>query len=142
MTFESTKNHRSFLVGVGPAESIAEQRARVALEKAERDEQRQAELLELSSIRHTPGERIRLWERLHGLALPRDPNHHLLDMIAAATQLELPQVRERFGETTYEVTVRLDDGAMRVVQRSDGTRYAVGDRVRVTGSSGLDLVMN
>jgi hypothetical protein len=31
---------------------------------------------------------------MHGLPLPRDPNHNLLDVIAVATDLELAQVRE------------------------------------------------
>jgi hypothetical protein len=94
MTFESSNTGRPFLVGFNTGESIADQRARVAQEHAEREEHRQAELVELSSIRNAPGERIRLWERMHGLPLPRDPNHNLLSVIAAATHLELAQVLE------------------------------------------------
>lgn len=94
MTFEPTKAGRPFLVGFNPGESIAEQRARVAHEQAEREEHRQAELLEISSIQNAPSERIRLWERMHELALPSDPNHNLLDVIAAATDLDLAQIRE------------------------------------------------
>lgn len=52
-----------------------------------------------------------------------------------------PEMRERFGETTYEITVRLDDGATRFIQRNDGSRYQVGDRVRVGGTDGLELVV-
>jgi hypothetical protein len=94
MTFESTKSGRPFLAGFNTGESIAEQRARVALEHAEREEHRQAERVELSSSQNAPGDRIRLWERMHGLPLPRDPNHNLLDVIAVATDLELAQVQE------------------------------------------------
>ncbi len=46
------------------------------------------------SIRNTPGERIRIWERLHGLTLPRDPTHRLLAVVATATDLALEQVLE------------------------------------------------
>jgi hypothetical protein len=41
-----------------------------------------------------PSERIRIWERLHGLPLPRNPTHKLLNVIAAATDLQLEQVQE------------------------------------------------
>src|SRR5262249_61652049 len=36
-----------------------------------------------------------------------------------------PEMRERFRETTYEIAVRLDDGATRFIRRSDGTRFRV-----------------
>ncbi|MCW5604475.1 MAG: hypothetical protein KIT18_08025 [Burkholderiales bacterium] len=51
-----------------------------------------------------------------------------------------PEMRERFRETTYEITVRLDDGTMRFIQRNDGTRFMTGDRVRLTTADGLELV--
>ena len=44
-----------------------------------------------------------------------------------------PEMRSRFTETSYEITVRLDNGSYTVVQRSDGAQYRVGDRVRVQG---------
>jgi outer membrane lipoprotein SlyB len=52
-----------------------------------------------------------------------------------------PEMRERFGETTYELVVRMDDGATRIVSRRDGTRFRAGDRVRSTGPGELDLVL-
>ena len=51
-----------------------------------------------------------------------------------------PEMRERFQETTYEIAVRIDDGAMRFVQRYDGTRYRVGDRVRLPGAGQIELL--
>ena len=51
-----------------------------------------------------------------------------------------PEMRERFRETTYEIAVRLDDSSVRFVQRPDGTRYRVGDRVRLAGAGQLELV--
>lgn len=51
-----------------------------------------------------------------------------------------PEMRERFQETSYEIAVRLDDGAMRFVQRYDGARYRVGDRVRIPAPGQLELV--
>ena len=44
-----------------------------------------------------------------------------------------PEMRSRFTETSYEITVRLDNGSYTVVQRSDGAQYRIGDRVRVQG---------
>ena len=45
-----------------------------------------------------------------------------------------PEMRERFTETTYEITVRLDSGGYTAVQRRDGSSFRVGDRVRVQGT--------
>jgi hypothetical protein len=94
MVFESRNSGRSFVPGLNAGESIADQRARIAHEHAEREERRQADLAEPSSLRNAPGERIRIWERMHGLALPRDPRHNLLSVIAIATDLEIEQVQE------------------------------------------------
>lgn len=50
-----------------------------------------------------------------------------------------PEMRERFTESTYEVTIRLDDGGYTMVQRADGASFRVGDRVRVRGTQ-LELL--
>ena len=39
---------------------------------------------------------------------------------------------ERFGANTYEITIRMDDGERKVLQRRDGTLFRVGDRVTVS----------
>ena len=52
-----------------------------------------------------------------------------------------PEMRERFQQTTYEIAVRMDDGATRFVQRGDGTRFRAGDRVRLAGTAGMELVV-
>jgi outer membrane lipoprotein SlyB len=51
-----------------------------------------------------------------------------------------PEMRERFQETTYEISVRLDDGSLRFLQRPDGTRYRVGDKVRLPGAGQIELL--
>ena len=51
-----------------------------------------------------------------------------------------PEMRERFQETTYEISVRLDDGSLRFLQRYDGTRYRVGDKVRLPGAGQIELL--
>jgi len=52
-----------------------------------------------------------------------------------------PEMRERFAETTYDIVVRLDGGGYTSLQRADGARYQVGDRVRVRGVQ-LELLSN
>ena len=79
---------------MNPGELPADYRVRLAEERAEAQERRRVELLELSSTAHSPDARIRAWERAHGLSLPRDAAHPVLVTVAAATRLTLEQVRE------------------------------------------------
>lgn len=44
-----------------------------------------------------------------------------------------PEMRSRFTETAYEITVRLDRGGVTTIERRDGASFRVGDRVRVHG---------
>ena len=67
---------------------------------------RRVELEELCSDLMTPEERIRAWERVHGLKLPRDPKHRILGAIALRTRLTLEQVQ----------AVQHDDAARRMVR--------------------------
>ncbi len=54
-----------------------------------------------------------------------------------------PEMYARMRDTTYEVTVKLDDGTFRFVRRPDaGAVFAVGDRVRWVGSDELELLVN
>ena len=40
-----------------------------------------------------------------------------------------PEMQTRLGETYYELTVAMDSGEKRTVQRKDGNRFHVGQRV-------------
>ena len=73
---------------------MMDHRARIAQEESERLERKQRELIEQSSERNTPAERIRIWERRHALTLPRATDHPLLAIVAAGTKLALHQVNE------------------------------------------------
>ena len=75
-----------------PGELNADYRARLAMEQTYAEERRRAELLELTATANTPDLRIRAWERTHGLTLPRNATHPVLNALAAATQLTLEQV--------------------------------------------------
>ena len=68
--------------------------ARIAREQIEEAERVQRERIEQSSESNTPAMRIRAWERLHRLTLPRGPAHAVLDVVAKATRLTLEQVHE------------------------------------------------
>src|SRR5512146_932416 len=78
----------------GAGDVVAENRARIAHEQKEALERKQQELLEQISERNTPAQRILIWERRHGLTLPRDANHPALGIVAAATGLALEQMHE------------------------------------------------
>lgn len=67
---------------------------RLALEERERAERRRIELAEQCSDMNPPDVRIRMWEKVHGLRLPSDPMHPVLDTVAASTRLTIAEVRE------------------------------------------------
>ena len=67
---------------------------RIMREQNEEAERAQRERIEQSSELNTPAMRIRAWERLHRLTLPRGSAHAVLDVVAKATHLTLEQVRE------------------------------------------------
>jgi|SRR5579863_9969906 len=69
--------------------------ARIIRERIEEAESAlQEQRIEQSSELNTPAMRIRAWERLHRLTLPRGPAHAVLNVVANATRLTLEQVRE------------------------------------------------
>jgi hypothetical protein len=74
-------------------ELVADYRERLQRQQAEAVEQRARELAEQTSTLNTPSDRIRIWERRHGLPLPTDPAHRLLQVVASGTGLTLEAVR-------------------------------------------------
>ena len=69
-------------------------RARLVQSQAEAAERRRTDLAEQCSRLKTPEERIRIWERIHEVTLPRDPAHRLIEIIAANTGLTDTDVRD------------------------------------------------
>ena len=69
-------------------------RARLAHAQAEAAERRRNDLAEQSSRLNSAEERIRIWERIHEVTLPRDPAHRLVDIIALNTGLTDVEVRD------------------------------------------------
>jgi hypothetical protein len=92
MIWESPKS-RSGPETVSPGTGlISEHRDRILHEQAEAAHQRQRDLLEQTSMKHPAELRIRIWEKLHQMDLPRDPGHRLIPVIAAQTDLSVEQI--------------------------------------------------
>lgn len=76
------------------AELAAERRAQIALEQAARQADKDRSFARQRSMETAPEVRIALWESRHGLALPRDPNHPLMQVIADGTELDVAQIQD------------------------------------------------
>jgi hypothetical protein len=76
------------------ADLAAERKAQIALEQATRQADKDRDLARQRSMGTTPEVRIALWEARHGLALPRDPKHALVQVIASGTELDVAQVQD------------------------------------------------
>ena len=76
------------------AEQAAERKAQIALEQAAQQADKDRNLARQRSMDTAPGVRIALWEARHGLALPRDPKHPLMQVIADGTELDVAQVQD------------------------------------------------
>jgi hypothetical protein len=64
---------------------------RLQLEAAER---RDRALLDQRSPENSPEARVRIWEKLHQVRLPKDPAHPILPQVAKQTALKLDDVLE------------------------------------------------
>lgn len=69
-------------------------RARLVHQQAEAAERRRMDLAEQSSRLKSAEDRIRIWERIHEVTLPRDSEHRLVHIIAANTGLTDAEVRD------------------------------------------------
>jgi hypothetical protein len=77
-----------------PDDPMMDFRARLVHQQAEAAERRRVDLAEQSSRLKTAEERIRIWERIHEVNLPRDPSHRLVEIIATNTGLTSSDVKE------------------------------------------------
>ena len=84
-------------------ESVIKSPERLAQEQEERAEKRRLELAEQRSDLNPPEVRIRTWERIHGLRLPSDPEHPIVDVIAIGTRLTIEEVRNEQQMRTARV---------------------------------------
>jgi hypothetical protein len=72
----------------------ADRRAQMERLRLEAEGARAKALLDQRDQNATPEARVRTWERLHQLRLPRDPSHAVLPHVAEQTGLELAEVQE------------------------------------------------
>jgi hypothetical protein len=77
-----------------PGELNSDPRVRRAEIEFEARERRRHELAEQVAMQNTPEQRIQIWERLHELSLPKKPNHPLVRIIAADTELTIEDIRD------------------------------------------------
>ena len=119
MGLEKSSN-RTASAGIGPqvGETNGDYRERLARVQAEALERRQQELHEQSASHNDASARIRIWERLHQIDLPRNPAHRLIEIIAANT-----------GLTASDVLAESKSGQVRE-RRSPRTRSEGGRRRR------------
>lgn len=74
------------------AELAAERRELAALRQAAIQADKARNLVRQRAMDTPPATRIALWESRHELALPRDPQHPLMRIIAENTDLDIAQV--------------------------------------------------
>lgn len=72
----------------------ADRRAAIQREELQRLEARKEELASQSAPGNSPEQRIRIWERLHALSLPKSAAHKLVRVIASQTELSVQAVLE------------------------------------------------
>ena len=89
---ENLRDHIVFGSMPHVGESSTDYRERMAAIQAEALARRQQELHEQSSPLNTPSARIKIWERLHQLEMPRNPAHPLIAIIATNTGLSTDEV--------------------------------------------------
>ena len=85
-------------------EILMDYRQRRAHEEYERAERKRLELADQRSEFNGPGARIRAWEKAHGLRLPTSPNHPVVSVVAAATNLTLADVQAEQGLRLAQTT--------------------------------------
>jgi hypothetical protein len=85
---------RTFVTPHNVIEIIKTNAERLLREQQERAEKRRLELAEQRSDLNPPEVRIRTWERIHGLRLPSDPDHPIVDVIAVTTRLTIEEVQK------------------------------------------------
>jgi hypothetical protein len=73
-------------------EILTDYRTRLALENEARAQQRRLDMAEQCSDSNPPATRVSTWEKLHGLRMPADPEHPILEIIAEGTRLRLSEV--------------------------------------------------
>jgi hypothetical protein len=75
-------------------EPILAHQARLERMQFEAAERRTRALIDQCSPNNTPEMRVRVWERLHGVRLPKSATHAVLPQVAEQTALDITEVLE------------------------------------------------
>jgi hypothetical protein len=75
-------------------ELMLDHRARAERARLDAEQQRQRSLTDQRDDANTPEVRVRIWERLHQVRLPKSPSHAILGKVARDTGLGLDAVLE------------------------------------------------
>jgi hypothetical protein len=73
---------------------VLDRRARLELAQLEAAERRTQALIDQRSPANSPEMRVRVWEKLHQVRLPRDPEHAVLVIVAQQTGMDLAEIQE------------------------------------------------
>lgn len=73
---------------------LADRKAAVLRDAEDRATARAEKIAAQASPFTSPHQRISLWEKLHGLALPQSPTHKLVEVIARQTDLSVREVQD------------------------------------------------
>jgi hypothetical protein len=73
---------------------IVDRSERLALEEQERERVRAQHYEELRSEFNSIADRVRAWEKLHGLRLPTGSAHPILRVVSAATGISVAAIRD------------------------------------------------
>jgi hypothetical protein len=75
-------------------EPLFDHRARLEQMQFEAAARRDRALIDQRSPENSPEVRVRIWERLHQVRMPKDPAHPIMARIAEVTGLQLAEVLE------------------------------------------------
>jgi hypothetical protein len=75
-------------------EPLYDHRARIEQFQMEAAARRERALIDQRSPENSPEVRVRIWERLHQVRLPKDPAHPIMSRVAEVTGLDLAEVLE------------------------------------------------
>jgi len=73
---------------------VLDHRARLERAQREASERRTQSIVDQRSPSNTPEARVRAWEKLHQVRLPKDPDHVVLVLVAQQTGMPLAEVQE------------------------------------------------
>lgn len=73
---------------------LLDHRARIERAQLEAAERREQSLIDQRSADNSPDTRVRAWEKLHQVRLPKDPAHSVLRVVAKQTGMTLADVQD------------------------------------------------